>query len=185
MPTLIDPNSLHDLRAGTASTRVRRHNEQLMGAQVSSFPLGSSAGGFSWTFDPALGSFSRAQPQLRPGFLRTCADDRQTSIECRVQLPARHIRQPGGEGSSRRRYQVLLWATTSVGPFSVFFEDSLDLKMSTDTVGLFATYGVTDRLDLGIAIPIMNVQMRAALTTRDREQRHRRRSRRALHGNRE
>src|SRR5688500_5964223 len=29
----------------------------LIGAQVSSFPLGSSAGGFSWTFDPALGSF--------------------------------------------------------------------------------------------------------------------------------
>jgi outer membrane putative beta-barrel porin/alpha-amylase len=50
--------------------------------------------------------------------------------------------------------------------FSVFFEDSLDLKLSTDTVGLFATYGVTDRLDLGVAVPIMNVQMRTELTTR-------------------
>ena len=37
-------------------------------SQLSSFPLGSSAGGFSWTFDPALGTFNRVSDSFGPVF---------------------------------------------------------------------------------------------------------------------
>jgi hypothetical protein len=136
----------------------------LIGAQVSSFPLGSSAGGFSWTFDPALGSFSRVSPSFGPVF-----SERALTIGRRrlnVGINYQRGTFDGLEGKDLRGDDIKFYTGADLGPFSIFFEDSLDLKMSADTVGIFATYGVTDRLDLGIAIPIMNVRMRATLTTR-------------------
>ncbi len=47
----------------------------------------------------------------------------------------------------------------------IFFVDSLDLKVTTDTLSAFATYGVTDRLDIGVAVPINRVDLQATLTT--------------------
>ena len=37
-------------------------------SQLSTFPLGSSAGGFSYTFDPALGTYSRSTNSFGPSF---------------------------------------------------------------------------------------------------------------------
>lgn len=136
----------------------------LIGAQVSSFPLGSSAGGFSWTFDPALGSFNRVSPSFGPVF-----SERALTIgKNRLNVGINYQRGTFDnlEAKDLRGGDIKFYTGANLGTFGVFFEDSLDLKLTTDTVGLFATYGVTDRLDLGIAIPIMNVQMRASLTTR-------------------
>ena len=40
---------------------------------------------------------------------------------------------------------------------------SLTLKVSTDTVGFFLNYGLTDRLDVGLALPLVTVDMAASL----------------------
>jgi hypothetical protein len=40
----------------------------LIAAQVSSFPLASSAGGFSWAFDSALGTLTRVSDSFGPVF---------------------------------------------------------------------------------------------------------------------
>ena len=47
-----------------------------------------------------------------------------------------------------------------------FFADALDLKVTTDMVNTFATYGVTDSLDVGVAVPFNSVKMNATLTSR-------------------
>jgi hypothetical protein len=136
----------------------------LIGAQVSSFPLGSSAGGFTFTFDPALGSFSRVSPSFGPVF-----SERALTIgRRRLNVGVNYQRGTFDnlERKDLRGGDIKFYTGTAFAGGFVFFEDALDLKMSTDTVGLFATYGVTDRLDLGIAIPIMNVQLRSELTTR-------------------
>lgn len=49
---------------------------------------------------------------------------------------------------------------------AVFFADSLDAKATTDTLNMFATYGISDRLDVGIAVPFNRVSLDATLTTR-------------------
>jgi hypothetical protein len=136
----------------------------LIGAQVSSFPLGSSAGGFSWTFDPALGAFNRVSPSFGPMF-----SERALTIgrgRFNVGMNYQRAEFDKVEGKELRGDDIKFYTGANFGAFSVFFEDSLDLKLTTDTIGLFATYGVTDSLDLGIAVPIMNVRMRATLSTR-------------------
>ena len=44
------------------------HINNLFAAQLSSFPLGSSAGGFTWTFQPVTGTFTRASDSFGPIF---------------------------------------------------------------------------------------------------------------------
>ena len=44
------------------------HIIDLAGDQLSSFPLGSASGGFSWTFDSASGAFVRASNSFGPVF---------------------------------------------------------------------------------------------------------------------
>src|SRR5437868_4495393 len=42
-------------------------------SQLSSFPLGSSSGGFSYTFDPSLGTYSRSTNSFGPAFAERAA----------------------------------------------------------------------------------------------------------------
>ena len=46
---------------------VRSFNTELA-VQLSTFPIGSSAGGFIYSFDPALGTFRRASRSFGPAF---------------------------------------------------------------------------------------------------------------------
>ena len=48
-----------DIRKARQDTVL--HTNNLFAAQLSSFPLGSSAGGLTWTFQPVTGTFNRAR----------------------------------------------------------------------------------------------------------------------------
>lgn len=138
----------------------------LIGAQVSSFPLGSSAGGFSWTFDPALGTFSRVSPSFGPVFSERAltVGRRRLNVGINYQRATfDSIASRDLEGGDIRFY---LGVQNVFPAVDFFFEDSLDLKLTSDTVGFFGTYGITDRLDVGIAIPVMSVDMEATLSSR-------------------
>lgn len=141
-----------------------------LGAQVSSFPLGSSAGGFSWTFDPSLGTFNRVSESFGPVF----AERALTVGRGRVNVGANVQRTTfdslgnrdlsGGDLKSYFGLKGVFPANTGVD--QIFVEDSLDLNVSTTTVSLFGTFGLTDRLDLGIAVPITQVDLAARFDSR-------------------
>ena len=141
---------------------------QLIGAQVSSFPLGSSAGGFSWTFDPALGTFSRVSPSFGPVFSERALTIGRRRLNAGITYQRATFDSLEGLDLRDGEIKTYVGVEDLAPNFDVFFEDSLDLRLTSDTVGLFATYGVTDRLDLGIAIPIMSVDLEATLTSRAR-----------------
>src|SRR5262245_11212235 len=136
----------------------------LLGSQVAAFPLGSSAGGFTWTFDPALGTFNRVSPSFGPIF----SERALTVGKGRLNLGFNYQRSTFDQlqGLGLRDGEVKAYAGVTRGITTAFFEEVLDLKLSTDTYGLFATYGVTKNLDLGIAVPIVHVNMEARLDFR-------------------
>src|SRR4029079_14258864 len=47
----------------------------------------------------------------------------------------------------------------------VFFAEALALQMTTDTMSVFATYGVNDRLDVGVAVPLNRVNVKASFVS--------------------
>src|SRR5512138_2093989 len=53
---------------GSGVTNIGEVIADLVGLEVSTAPIGSSAGGFTFTFDPATRTFSRAAPSFGPMF---------------------------------------------------------------------------------------------------------------------
>ena len=137
---------------------------QALGAQISSFPLGSSAGGFSWTFDPNVGTFNRVTQSFGPMFAERAmtVGRHRLNVGINVQRTTfdRFEDRDLPDGGIKTYFGV------QEGGAQIFVEDSLHLKVATTTVGLFATYGITDRLDAGIAVPITAIKMNARLDSR-------------------
>ena len=56
-----------------ATEQLVTNVSQQIGAQVSTFPLGSSSGGFTYGYDAALGTFSRTTQTFGPAFAERAA----------------------------------------------------------------------------------------------------------------
>ena len=67
----IDANELNNPAVG-----IVENFNQLMKVQLSTFPIGSSAGGFTYLFDESLGTFRRASRSFGPAFAERAHDDR-------------------------------------------------------------------------------------------------------------
>ena len=155
-------------------------NRQL-GSQLSTFPLGSSAGGFSFTLDPTLGTFSRSSDSFGPLFAQRAF----TVGRNRLSLGMNYLRRTfdSYEGRSLPDADIKLYfphndccglqpAPTPDGTtLNLFFEGDvieagLGLNMDSTTVTMFGNYGITDRFDVGVAVPIINVDMKTELHLR-------------------
>jgi hypothetical protein len=140
---------------------------QAIVSQLSTFPLGTPAGGFTYTFDPGLGTYSRSSNTFGPSFL-----DRALTIgRGRFNIGAnyQHVSFSSFEGKDLKGGNVRFYLThqPTVTPPAFFegdlVETALDLKLKTDTFSLLANYGVTDKLDIGVAVPILHVSLDAAI----------------------
>jgi len=135
---------------------------QSLTAQLSTFPLGSSSGGFTYSFDPAIGTFRRTSQTFGPAF----AERAVTLGRRRVNFGAnyQHLRIDSFEGRSLRDSELVFFVEHQrVGSFveGDLIETVLTLDVTRDTVDAFANYGVTDRLDVGIAVPMVRVAVDA------------------------
>jgi hypothetical protein len=149
----------------------------LMTLQLSTFPLGSGAGGFTYSFDPAVGTFSRTTSSFGPSFAEraTTIGRRKFSAGFTYQHTSynRFEGQPLEDGSIKIYLRHLECCSGTVAQpngtrLDPFFEGdvieaALSVKVKTDTVALFGTYGVTDRLDLAVAVPIVHVDLDAKM----------------------
>jgi hypothetical protein len=121
-------------------------------SQLSSFPLGSSAGGFTWTFDTGTGAFVRASQSFGPLF----AERALTVGRNKLNVGFNYQRATYDEIEELSLRDGDLKRVAQVG--SVIATDELSLELNVDTAGFFANYGVTDLLDVGVAIPVVRVK---------------------------
>jgi len=137
-------------------------NQQIV-TQLATFPMGSPAGGFSFTFDPTLGVFQRATDTFGPSF----ADRALTNGQGRLTIGANFQRSHYGSfnGQSLDDGDVTFYLRHSPAG-GIFFEGDLvqadlflDLTSTTTTV--FANYGISDNFDLAVTVPVINVSMDA------------------------
>jgi len=135
----------------------------LAGAQLTSFPVPSASAGFTYSLD-ASGTMTRASSSFGPIY----AERPLTIGRKKLNIAAnyQHVTFDHLEGKKLRGGEIAgyLGQKTSYG--AIFFADSLDLNVTTDTTNVSATYGVTDRLDVGVAVPINRVSIAATLTSR-------------------
>jgi hypothetical protein len=142
---------------------------QALVSQLSRIPLGSSSGGFTFRFDPAAGTFTRSTPTFGPSFAERAVTIGKGKVTFGFNF--QRATYDGFEGKDLDgEIQFFLRHIPFATP-PVFFEGDLieetvrlDLKSTTST--LFGSYGVTDRFDIAVAIPIVNVSLDASVDAR-------------------
>jgi hypothetical protein len=177
-----DPNRDHAAHfvdpSGTLSATGTALNESLV-SQLSTFPMASSAGGFTYTFDPALGTYERASESFGPSFTERAQTIGAKKWNVGVNyLQAEYESLDGldleaGDIEFQLRH---IDSSPPVGgtPPQPFFEgDLINVNTSIDvesaTSVFFATYGLTDAFDVSVSMPVVSVDLSAqALLTVDR-----------------
>jgi hypothetical protein len=183
----IDANELNNPTVAVVSSF-----NQLISGQLSTFPLGSSAGGFTYTFDESLGTFRRASNSFGPAFAEraitigrgrfsgglTYQHTPFESIEGQnldngsIKFYLRHQEccSPGAGGGGGGGGGGAGGTTTTPNGTRLspafegdLIEAALSLKATTDTVAFFGNYGLTDRWDIGIAIPVVRIDLDASV----------------------
>jgi hypothetical protein len=204
-PTTTVRHAMHFI-PGLSLQLTPRELNKAIGLGLTTFPLPSSAGGFAYTTDPATGEIRLATTTFGPvyaeraftigkkrfdfgvAFQPTSFDSFETAelSDGSMQFILEHNNccpgTPPGQNAP-----LLPTSDDSPGVPTPFFPDferdllrsQISLDIEANTTVFFANYGVTERFDVGAAIPIVSVQMAGSVTstiertaTRDRPHIH-------------
>jgi|RhiMetdeSRZDD1v2_1073273.scaffolds.fasta_scaffold19833_2 hypothetical protein len=141
---------------------LRQFNQELA-VQLSSFPLASSAGGFTYRFDPVLGTFTRATESFGPIYAERA--DTIGKGKSNLGLNYSHFDFTRINDLSLKDGDLkLVFQHVDVGKYiegDVITAD-LSLKLKSDLLAFVMTYGVSDRFDIAAAIPMVKVKLSAS-----------------------
>jgi hypothetical protein len=125
--------------------------------ELASLPISSSSGGFVYRLNPAIATVERVSDSFGPFFLeRALTSGRgQTSLG----VSFRHSRFNSLDGRSLTDGTLVTPANRLANESQPFDVELLSLGVEANTMTLFGSYGVTDRLDVGAAIPIVDLSL--------------------------
>jgi hypothetical protein len=142
-------------------------------AQLSTFPVGSSSGGFTYTFDETLGVYNRTTESFGPIFAERPLTAGKGKFSFAVNY--QHGTWDRFEGQDLGGGDLNLYLThedtnRDAGNLDLWFEGDiikadLAVDLKTDTTVLFANYGLTERFDIGVAVPLQRVDLSARIDT--------------------
>jgi hypothetical protein len=140
--------------------------------QLSSFPLASSGGGFTYRFDPDLGVLVRTTGSF--GTIYTERADTIGKGRFNFGLNFSHSAFTSIDNLNLGNGDTKLVFTHADdngdgGHIHSFFEGDvitaeLLMKIETDITAFVLNYGVSDRLDIGVAVPIVRVKLETQST---------------------
>jgi hypothetical protein len=148
---------------------VDQFNQQLA-LQLSSFPLPSSSGGFTYRYDPSLGTFTRAADSFGPIYAERAETigkgyfnfginyshfsyDRFNDLDLKggdVKVLFLHL--PSADPGNTAAH-LTPWFRGDV------ISGSVNFTIRSDITAFVGTYGATNWLDVGFAVPLVHVSL--------------------------
>jgi hypothetical protein len=120
--------------------------------ELTSIPVASSSGGFVYRFSRSLGTMERASDSFGPLFTDRALRNGRGQVSFGLNYQFANFKSLQGADLTGGTFPTNTARFASVlQPFSV---DTLALEMDVKTVTGFASYGITDRLDVGIIAPV-------------------------------
>jgi hypothetical protein len=160
---------------------VQSFNSQ-MATQFSTFPLGSSTGGLTYVFDESVGTFRRGSSSFGPLFAERALTigRRKLSAGFNYQRTSYSTFEGQTLDDGSIKFYLRHQDCCTAGPQPTLpngtrlnppfegdvIEAALSLDATTHTTAVFATYGVTDRWDVGLAVPFVRVNLDASVQAR-------------------
>jgi hypothetical protein len=138
--------------AATHDTLVRS-----LVVELANVPVTTSSSGFSYRFNPVLGTFERLAQGFGPFFVSRA----MTAGKGRASFSAtyRHSEFTTLDGRSLRDGTLVTNSNKFSDEPAPFDVESLKLQIQTSTVTVFGTFGLTDNIDIGVAVPVVRLQL--------------------------
>lgn len=154
-----------------AAASINLLNEQIAAA-TGVFPFSSSVGGFTFAFDPELDTFVRTTETLGPLFTERAPTLGKGRLNLHTSYTFFKYSSFGNERLSK--LEVAARHEPDVIGFPDVreqFENDLvvikfDIDINVQVLTLAATYGLTDRLDIGFVLPVAKVDMKVKARAR-------------------
>jgi hypothetical protein len=165
-------HAAHFVSQPNAQALLRQLNQGLA-TQLSTFPVGSSSAGFTYNFDETLGVYNRTAETFGPIFTERPLTAGKGKFSFGVNY--RRATWDSFQGHDLKSGDIPLYLvhedTNHDGTNTdLWFEGDLiradlSINLTTDTTVLFANYGLAERLDVGVAVPIQRVDLAASILT--------------------
>lgn len=126
-------------------------------AGLARLPVSSSSTAFVYRLNPELGTVERATASFGPLFTeRALTAGRGTAS---VGFTIQHVRFDRLDGRSLRAGTLVTTANRFTDEATAFDEDRLTLALDADVATLYGTVGITDRLEIGAAAPLVSLRI--------------------------
>ena len=140
---------------GSGVSNVGEVIADLIGLEVSTAPIGSSAGGFTFIFDPATRAFRRAAPSFGPMF----GERAVTAGEGRASFGINYVRTTYDTIDGTDIRDGSLTTVTLRGGATPLFTGTAQLDITTDTFVLFSNVALNRWFDASIAVPYVRLRL--------------------------
>jgi hypothetical protein len=128
----------------------------LVGLEISTAPLGSSAGGFTFTFDPVTRTFSRAAPSFGPSFSERAI----TAGEGRASFGVNFIRATYDslEGRDLGDGSMQTVSLRDAAGNDLYVGQAF-LEITSESTVFFTNIALNNRFDVGLAVPYVRLRV--------------------------
>lgn len=154
-----------------SAASINRLNQQIA-AEIGGYPFSSSVGGFSFEFDPVLGDFVGTTKTLGPIIAERAATLGRHKLN--TNLSYTYLKYNEFSGQSLNNFPVIARHDADIiglPDIREQFEDDvvqidMDIDIRVQILAFAATYGLTDKLDVGFLVPFAQVDMDVKSTAR-------------------
>jgi hypothetical protein len=151
----------------TAATRDTMSRALLI--ELATLPISTSSSGFTYLFNSNLGTLERASSTFGPFFVERALTSGRNQMSFGATF--RYSQFDRLDGNDLRSGEFVTTAAQFRDEPQPFDVETLALSLDTRTVTGFASYGLTDRIDIGAAVPIVSMQLRGERVNTYRGQR--------------
>ena len=145
------------VRDTQAAETTRDTITTLLGAELATQPPSLSSAGFAYRFDEELSTLVRASRSFGSFFTERSLTAGQGRASIGASVRFTHYRRLDGRDLGDGTF--LTTANQFVDEAAPFDEETLTLELDSRVLTITATYGVTDRLDLSAAVPLVQLSL--------------------------
>jgi len=142
-------------QAAAAATRDTITRALLV--NLATVPIQTSSSGFAYRLDPELGTVRRVSDSFGTFFVERAATSGRGRVTFGASASAAGYDRL--DGLNLRDGTLVTTANQFTDEAAPFDTESLTLRVSTKTMTVFGSYGVTDRLEIGGALPFVQLHV--------------------------